>query len=276
MQPSKKNILHHVIPLLCGTMILIPFLLAAGCTGQVPEPRLNGTGWTLSGYLHNVTLMQALSGTTVTLDFGDDRRITGSAGCNRYFASYEMKGTAITIGPAGSTMMYCDTPGVMDQESTYLALLSQAMTFTIEGDRLTVSDAKGITILSFEKIVPPAPEPFVGTNWTLDSFHTGDAVSSVIAGTTITTIFGDDGRVAGSAGCNRYFAQYTVTGRSLSIGPAGSTKMFCGTPGVMQQESTYLALLSQATTITVDGDRLTVSDAKGTTGLSFAKTVKPA
>jgi len=276
MQPSKKNILHHVIPLLCGTMILIPFLLAAGCTGQVPEPRLNGTGWTLSGYLHNVTLMQALSGTTVTLDFGDDGRITGSAGCNRYFASYEMKGTAITIGPAGSTMMYCDTPGVMDQESTYLALLSQAMTFTIEGDRLTVSDAKGTTILSFEKIVPPAPEPFVGTNWTLDSFHTGDAVSSVIAGTTITTIFGDDGRVAGSAGCNRYFAQYTVTGRSLSIGPAGSTKMFCGTPGVMQQESTYLALLSQATTITVDGDRLTVSDAKGTTGLSFAKTVKPA
>jgi len=276
MQPSKKNILHHVIPLLCGTMILIPFLLAAGCTGQVPEPRLNGTGWTLSGYLHNVTLMQALSGTTVTLDFGDDGRITGSAGCNRYFASYEMKGTAITIGPAGSTMMYCDTPGVMDQESTYLALLSQAMTFTIEGDRLTVSDAKGTTILSFEKIVPPAPEPFVGTNWTLDSFHTGDAVSSVIAGTTITTIFGDDGRVAGSAGCNRYFAQYTVTGRSLSIGPAGSTKMFCGTPGVMQQESTYLALLSQAMTFTIDGDRLTVSDAKGTTGLSFAKTVKPA
>jgi heat shock protein HslJ len=220
--------------------------------------------------------MQALSGTTVTLDFGDDRRITGSAGCNRYFASYEMKGTAITIGPAGSTMMYCDTPGVMDQESTYLALLSQAMTFTIEGDRLTVSDAKGTTILTFVKPVPPAPEPFVGTNWTLDSFHTGDAVSSVIAGTTITTIFGDDGRVAGSAGCNRYFAQYTVTGRSLSIGPAGSTKMFCGTPGVMQQESTYLALLSQATTITVDGDRLTVSDAKGTTGLSFAKTVKPA
>jgi hypothetical protein len=67
MQPSKKNILHHVIPILCGAMILIPFLLAAGCIGQAPEPRLDGTGWTLSGYLHNSTQVQALSGTTVPL-----------------------------------------------------------------------------------------------------------------------------------------------------------------------------------------------------------------
>jgi len=266
---------HHVLPLLCGTVILILFLLAAGCTVQAPEPRLNGTGWTLSGYLHNGTPTQTVSGTKVTLDFSDAGRITGSAGCNRYFASYEMKGTAITIGPAGSTMMYCDTPGVMDQESAYLTLLGQATTITVDGDRLTVSDAKGTTILTFAKTVPPAPAPLVGTNWTLASIHTADAVSSGIAGTTVTAVFGDDGRVAGSAGCNRYFAQYTVTGRSLSIGPAGSTKMFCDIPGVMQQESTYLALLSQATTFTIEGDRLTVSDAKGTTILSFAKTVLP-
>jgi heat shock protein HslJ len=266
----------HVLPLLCETVILILILLAAGCTGQAPEPRLNGTGWTLSGYLHNGTPTQTVSGTKVTLDFSDAGRITGSAGCNRYFASYEMKGTAITIGPAGSTMMYCDTPGVMDQESAYLTLLGQATTITVDGDRLTVSDAKGTTILTFAKTVPPAPAPLVGTNWTLASIHTADTVSSGTAGTTVTAVFGDDGRVAGSAGCNRYFAQYTVTGRSLSIGPAGSTKMFCDSPGVMQQESTYMALLSQATTFTIEGDRLTVSDTKGTTVLSFAKTILPA
>jgi heat shock protein HslJ len=273
----KKTTTLSVIPFLAGAMLLIPFLLFAGCTGQAPaESKLNGTGWTLTGYVHNGTPAQALSGTTVTLDFGVDGRITGSAGCNHYFASYEVKGTAITIGQAGSTMMYCDTPGLMDQESAYLTLLGQAKTITIEGDRLTLSDAKGTTILSFTKTVPPAPEPFVGTNWTLDSFHMADAVSSVIAGTTITAVFGEDGRVAGSAGCNRYFASYNVTGQSLSIGPAGSTKMYCGTPGVMQQESTYLSLLSQVTTFTIKGDRLSVSDAKGTTILSFAKTVLPA
>jgi heat shock protein HslJ len=52
--------------------------------------------------------------------------------------------------------------------------------------------------------------------------------------------------------------------------------MFCGTPGVMQQENTYLVHLSQITTFTIQGDRLSLADAKGTTILSFAKSVLPA
>jgi heat shock protein HslJ len=71
-------------------------------------------------------------------------------------------------------------------------------------------------------------------------------------------------------------ARYTMTGTSLSIGSVGSTKMHCGTPGVMQQESTYLALLDQVKTFTIDGHRLTLSDTKGATILSYAKSVLPA
>ncbi len=121
--------------------------MSAGCTGQAPEPRLSGTGWTLTGYVHNGTPVQALTTTKVTLDFGKEGKISGTAGCNHYFASYEVKGTAITIGQAGSTMMYCGEPGVMDQESAYLTLLGQAKTIVVEGDRLTLADAKGTTIL---------------------------------------------------------------------------------------------------------------------------------
>jgi heat shock protein HslJ len=272
MKPIKKTTTLQVLPFLAGAMLLIPFLLFAGCTGQAPaDARLNGTGWTLTGYVHNGTPAQALSGTTVTLDFGDDGHITGSAGCNHYFASYEVKGTAIIIGPAGSTLMYCETPGVMEQESAYLTLLSEAKTITVQGDRLTFADAKGTAILSFTKTVPPAPEPLVGTTWTLESFHTADAVSSVLAGTTITAVFGADGSLSGSAGCNRYFASYNVTGTSLSISSVGSTKMACGAPGVMQQESTYLSLLSQVKTFTIKGDRLSLADVKDSTILSFAK-----
>jgi heat shock protein HslJ len=216
-----------------------------------------------------------VSGTTITLDFSDDGRITGSAGCNRYFASYEMKGTAISIGQAGSTEMYCITPGIMDQESAYLTLLGQAKTFTVKGDQLTLTDAGGTAILTFTKTVPPSPEPLVGTNWTLESFHTADAVSSVISGTTITAVFDAGGIVSGSAGCNRYFASYNATGTSFSSGPAGSTKMNCATPGVMEQESTYLTAFSQAKTFTIRGDRLSLGDDKGSTILTFAKTILP-
>ena len=193
---------------------------------------------TLTGYVHNDTPVQALATTQVTMDFGNEGQITGTAGCNRYFASYKVSGTAITIGQAGSTEMYCGEPGVMDQESAYLILLGQVKTYTIRDDRLSLADAKGTTILSYAKTVPPGQEPLRETTWTLESFHAADAVSSVLAGTSITAVFGPDGSVSGSAGCNHYFAPYTMTETSLSIGPAGSTKMACGTPGVMQQEST--------------------------------------
>ena len=67
-----------------------------------------------------------------------------------------------------------------------------------------------------------------------------------------------------------------MTETSLSIGTAGSTKMACGTPGVMQQESTYLSLLSQTKTYTIKGDKLTLADAKGAPILSYAKSGLPA
>ena len=43
MQPEKKTEKPPLLPILAGAMILIPFLLVAGCTGQAPEPRLSET-----------------------------------------------------------------------------------------------------------------------------------------------------------------------------------------------------------------------------------------
>ncbi len=155
MNPLEKTKNLPLLPIFVGAMILILFLLAAGCTGQAPpDTRLGGTGWTLTGYVHNGAPVQVLIGTTTTLEFGDDGRITGSAGCNHYFASYEVKGLSITVGPAGSTEMYCTAPGVMEQESTYLRLLGQVTSITVDGDRLTLEDANGTAILSFARIVP--------------------------------------------------------------------------------------------------------------------------
>jgi heat shock protein HslJ len=272
MEPVKKLKKLPHLPVLAGLMILIPLLIAAGCTNAPPGPAglsLNGTGWTLTGYVSNGTPLPPLNGTTVTLVFGNTGQITGSAGCNHYFAGYGITGTTVTIGPAGSTEMYCTGPGVMEQESAYLALLGKVSSVTAGNDTLAFADDKGTTILTFARSVLPAPEPLVGTAWTLNSFSTADAVSSVTAGTPITAVFDENGSVTGSAGCNHYFASYTVTGTTLSIGGTGSTMMYCTGPGVMQQESTYLASLSRAAGFTITGNRLILVDIHGTPLLSF-------
>ena len=66
------------------------------------------------------------------------------------------------------------------------------------------------------------------------------------AGVGISAEFGSDGRVSGSAGCNRYSGTYTVSGNSITISsPMATTMMMCD-EAVMEQESAYLKALGEA------------------------------
>ncbi|NVO66666.1 META domain-containing protein [Methanofollis tationis] len=266
-------------PTLAATaVVLAACLLAAGCTGQAPGGEdnataptavLDGTAWNLLSYEQDGSMKSTLEGTMVTLAFTDNTTLSGSAGCNHYSARYTETGTAIAIGPAVSTLMYCETPGVMEQETAYLKLLGTAASFAVEGDTLTLSDINRTVILVFEKATPSGPAPLIGTTWTLESLYSGDTVSSVVAGSMITAIFGEDGSLTGSAGCNRYFATCTLSGASLSIGQIGSTKMHCTAEGIMEQETTYLNLLGDVKRYAIEGDRLDLLDESGVRALTF-------
>ena len=169
MQNTAKQAWTGVIAIAGSTVLLIFFLVAAGCTSHSPAGQLNGTEWTLVQYTQNATIMPALAGNSITLTFGDDGNLSGSAGCNRYFASWVVSGSSMSIGNAGSTMMYCAEPGVMDQETAYLDLLPKAGSFALDSNRLIISDKSGNAILTFVKTTPGASLPLVGTNWTLSS-----------------------------------------------------------------------------------------------------------
>jgi heat shock protein HslJ len=84
-----------------------------------------------------------------------------------------------------------------------------------------------------------------------------------IEGTGISIEFTADGKVAGSAGCNRYSGTYTVSGSNITFSsPMASTMMMCE-QAVMDQESAYLAALAEAKTFAVNGDQLSLSGGDG-------------
>ena len=56
---------------------------------------------------------------------------------NRYFAGYEAEGEALTIGPAGSTMMM-GPEDLMQQEMAFLSALGTAYAFHVDGDTLEI------------------------------------------------------------------------------------------------------------------------------------------
>ena len=110
----------------------------------------------------------------------------------------------------------------------------------------------------------------IGTRWALVTYlnAAGETVN-VLENSEVTAEFGPDGRVTGNAGCNNYFAGYTVDGNNLTISQAGSTMMACEPTEIMDQEAGFLAALQSAATYSIAGDRLEIANADGETALTF-------
>jgi polar amino acid transport system substrate-binding protein len=107
-------------------------------------------------------------------------------------------------------------------------------------------------------VVPP--NPLADTFWRATQLNG----QPVLAGTGLTTAFGADGSLNGSAGCNSYSAYYSVDGESLSIGQPSATGMFCADPpGIMEQEAGFLAALTTTTHFRREGSQLYLFTSSG-------------
>ena len=100
----------------------------------------------------------------LTATFAPNGDIEGFAGCNSFFGTYTVVGSAITIGPLGTTRMACASDALNAQEQQYLIALQAAATWDIEAHGLTLRDAEGAMQVTFiakpaAKIVAPTPTP---------------------------------------------------------------------------------------------------------------------
>jgi heat shock protein HslJ len=233
------------------------------------------TRWSLTGYNNGKGGFASVrAGTEITAVFGADGKLAGSAGCNNYTSSYEVADTSassgtMSVGMAASTMMMCPGPeGIMEQESAYLAALQSAAAYEIQGNQLTIAGADGTRLLTYEVSVPLS---LTNTVWEAIGYNNGkQAVVSLIIGTEITAMFGEDGTLSGSAGCNNYNATYESEAApggaegTIAIGPSATTRKFCAEPeGTMDQEGLYLAALEMADVYRIDGDRLQLRTSEG-------------
>jgi heat shock protein HslJ len=232
---------------------------------------LGGTSWIVTGYNNGKQAVVSVApGTELTASFGTDGKLTGSAGCNSYTAAYETSGSTIKIGPAATTRKACEQ-AVMDQETQYLAALSTAAVYRIDGSKMELRTSDGALAATFQKAAASGGLP--GTSWNVISYNNGkQAVVSVMLNTTITANFGADGRLSGNASCNEYSASYQTDGIKITIGQAISTQKFCASPeGVMDQETQYLTALGTAATYRIDGNKMEMRTADGALAASFEK-----
>jgi len=138
---KSKNYVLAVLFLLASLA-----LGACGGVGAAQGDPVEGTSWELFA----ISKRKPISGSTITLSF-EDGQVSGSAGCNQYFGSYQVDGEAITIQKLAITEMACMEPaGLMEQENLIMEFLNDAQRYQLEDSRLMIFRPDG-EALTFDR-----------------------------------------------------------------------------------------------------------------------------
>jgi heat shock protein HslJ len=141
----------------CAGCVLVCVLVIAGCHATGTRPP---TAAQLAGSRWNVLLIddEPVRPSRPTLEFLDQAKISGYAGCNGYTGKVHVSGKSTRLIDVSSTLVGCQDTGVMEQEQRFLGALTTVRAFRYESGRLALLDAAGKTRLLLEQdLSEPGP-----------------------------------------------------------------------------------------------------------------------
>ena len=104
--------------------------------------------WILESYGEQGDLQTVLEGTEITTIFDSaEGQVTGSAGCNSYWADYEASGNKLSFTSLFWTEIGCLEPaGILEQETQYLKALQSAESYEISVGKLQITSGNQVLI----------------------------------------------------------------------------------------------------------------------------------
>lgn len=106
----------------------------------------------------------------------------------------------------------------------------------------------------------PLTDPALTGNWNLKGGMVGGGTMPVIPNVQLTLTFNNDGTLTGFGGCNNYNGNYILTGqttefgKTITIGPIASTKMYCADTANL--ETSYLNILQETKTYSISNNKM--------------------
>ena len=148
--PEKMDLRFYAALALIGVLVLMVVVLNYPAARANAGVMMTRTNWTLQSYTDATGIhCPVITGSEVTARFGKDGKVTGRSGCNWYAATYATKDYTVNLSRESGTSMVCWDPGIMEQESAFLADLERASSFRVSESTLKLYDADGKTVLVF-------------------------------------------------------------------------------------------------------------------------------
>jgi heat shock protein HslJ len=91
----------------------------------------------------------AANNTHQTVEFTESR-ISGNAGCNQFFGSFEQNGGHIKVQPLATTRMAC-SPEKMNKEHTFLTQLQSAKQVDMQANMLVLKNSDGEILVTLNR-----------------------------------------------------------------------------------------------------------------------------
>jgi heat shock protein HslJ len=244
-------------------MVTAVFSVAA-----VAQTSLGNTRWELT---HVNGKIVAASNAYIEFD-ENQKRMTGSTGCNRMFGAYESDGSKFKVKGFGTTKMACLQSEAMETEAAFLeALNNDVSAVRLRGQVLTMYHGK-VPVLKFKAATAQAAsDDLPSRKWLLRSIR-GTRVN---LGNEVPFLnFDSEKRSAGgNSGCNVFGGNYEASGSKVKFSDIISTMRACEFEDRMTIERGFLDGLQNADRFEIKGEKLFVY--KGTTLLlEFEGTAK--
>ncbi|MGA7689809.1 MAG: META domain-containing protein [Jiangellales bacterium] len=249
-------------------------MVVAGCASDESDDAEAGTAADLTGSSWVLTSYSAAGGeeptpaavSESTLTFLADGDAAGSTGCNRFAVAWAQDGSALTMEPGPVTLMACADPDVEAQEQAVLAAFPLVTAFEQGDDTLTLRDAGGADLLTYEAGV----DDLAGTSWVATGVNNQNGgVEGTAATADVTAVFAADGTVSGFTGCRDYSGQWTAGEGEIALTDVTTEGEECSGEQATLEEN-YVAALANTTTFKLESSTLNLRAADGATQVTFA------
>jgi heat shock protein HslJ len=145
-----KKITLSVVAIICVTVLILS--ACASLDAQASQTNLAGTSWVLISYGNVADQSPALPGVPTSVIFASDGQVSGNLGCNGFSGNFKVKDGKLEFNALASTLMACPDPQMV-QEGSAFKVLSGTVSFSLEGDLLTIFDSTGKFALQLSRVL---------------------------------------------------------------------------------------------------------------------------
>lgn len=215
----------------------------------------------LTGSLADGTPRTLVEGTRISLEFTGDGELAANAGCNNLFGAVSIGAGTLEIDGLGGTEMGCDPPRHA-QDQWLTEFLQSSPTWLLSADRLTLTGG-GTELVLLDRRVADPDRPLAGTRWEVDTIITGEAASSMFAGTEGSAwLVIEDESFTASSGCREITGRVIIDGARLRFTDAVQTDPACP-PELEQVDDVMVTILGSEAEFEIDARRLRLDHADG-------------